>query len=54
MHGFGVIAAWEVGQLDEATVEALLTLRAEMSSTAADVAAIEAVKARIRAEHDRR
>lgn len=54
MHGFGVIAAWEVGQLDEATVDAYLTVQSEMRAAAVAKAEIEAAQARIRSEHNRR
>jgi len=54
MHGFGVIAAWEVGQLDEATVGAMLTVRSEMASFATQATGIEAVKERIRGSVKRR
>lgn len=54
MHGYGVIAAWEIGQLDEATIEALLTVRTEMRQASNDAATVEAVKNRIRAQHQGR
>lgn len=54
MHGFGVIAAWEIGQLDEGTVDALLAIRSETQSIAAQNQEVQAVMDRIRAEHRRR
>ncbi|HRF71759.1 MAG TPA: hypothetical protein PL117_03225 [Accumulibacter sp.] len=48
LHGHGVLAVWDLGKLDEATIDALLTIRTELAAVAKDAAEIEAVKQRIR------
>lgn len=54
LHGQGVLAVWDLGKLDEATIDALLTIRSELRQVADDAAEIEAVKQRIRNEMRRR
>jgi hypothetical protein len=52
-HGGAVIAAWQVGQLDEGTLDAYRRLANDLPKMGQQVQRIEGAKAKIREQHRR-